>query len=71
MVRHADAESPTPTPGNHCEKARKAAVRKWSATPTPNRGATPVDVGRALLGKPVRHTTGKVAGNGPAVKSRV
>ena len=36
------------------EKARKAAVRKWSATPTPNpryRGATPSDVGRALLGK--------------------
>ena len=36
------------------EKARKAAVRKWSATPTPNpryRGATPSDVGRVLLGK--------------------
>ena len=56
------------------QESRKAAVRKWSATPTENpryRGATPVDVGRALLGKPVRHTTGKVAGNGPAVKSRV
>ena len=34
------------------EKARKAAVRKWSATPTENpryMGATPADVGRALL----------------------
>ena len=36
------------------EKARKAAVEKWSATPSENpryRGATPSDVGRVLLGK--------------------
>ena len=39
------------------EKARKAAVRKWAAAPSVNpryKGATPTDVGRALLGKPVR-----------------
>ncbi len=36
------------------EEARKRAVREWEDTPSPNpryQGATPADVGRALLGK--------------------
>ena len=42
------------------EKSRKAAVRKWSATPSPNpryKGATPGDVGRALLKRSARPTS--------------
>ena len=56
------------------EKVRKAAVRKYSDTPSPNpryKGATPADLGRALLGKPVRHTTGMVAEDESPVKSGV
>ena len=46
------------------EKARKAAVRKYSNTPTENpryRRATPSDVGRALLKRSARptHTRGR------------
>ena len=42
------------------EKARKAAVQKYSKTPSPNpryKGATPGDVGRALLKRSVRPTS--------------
>ncbi len=37
------------------EKKRRGAVREWTNTPSPNpayKGATPGDIGRALLGKP-------------------
>ena len=50
-----DAKPKTKKP---TEKARKEAVEKWSNTPAENpryRGATPSDVGRALLAKPIRH----------------
>ena len=39
------------------KKERKAAVKKWSDTPAENpryEGATPSEVGRALLGKHAR-----------------
>ena len=59
---------------NRKERARRKAVREYENTPSVNpfyKGATPADVGRALLGKkPVRHAE-KVAGNDPAVKSGV
>lgn len=41
------------------EKARKAAVKKWSATPSENpryKGATPDDMGRTLLRKVAQKT---------------
>ena len=49
------------------EKARKAAVREWTETPAENpryKGATPADVGRALLRK-------KADADAPPVKSRM
>ena len=43
----------------YTEKERREAVPEWSDTPSPNpryHGATPAEVGRALLGKePVCH----------------
>ena len=53
------------------EQERVEAVREWTATPSENpryKGATPGDVGRALLGK---HTTPKGREDGPPVKSDV
>ena len=44
------------------EKKRRKAVKDWQDTPSPNpryKGATPADVGRALLRKPARHTVEK------------
>ena len=56
------------------EQQRKAAVREWSNTPSPNpryRGATPGDVARALLGKkPVRRDA-ESDENDPAVKTDI
>ena len=56
------------------EQQRKAAVRKWSNTPSPNpryMGATPGDVARALLGKrPVRHA-GEIDETDPTVKTGI
>ena len=56
------------------EKARKAAVEKWSNTPAENpryEDMTPGQMGHALLGKPVCHTVEKVSDPDPAVKSGV
>ena len=56
------------------EKKIEAAVREWSNTPSVNpryKGATPADVVRALLRKPVRHTDEKVSGDDPFVKTRI
>lgn len=56
------------------ERARKEAVDKWSTSPAENPrygGATPADVGRALLRKPVRHTDEKVGEEDTRIKSRV
>ena len=53
------------------ERERREAVREWTDTPSENpryKGATPGDVGRALLGK---HTTPEGRGDGPPVKSDV
>ncbi len=55
------------------EKERHAAVEEWSTTPSPNpryQGATPADVGRALLRKPTCHA-GKIDNLSPFVKSDV
>jgi len=56
------------------ERARQKAVREYENTPSPNpryKGATPADVGRALLGyRPVTPPE-KVAEDTAAVKSSV
>ena len=53
------------------EKTREKALHEWSNTPSVNpryKGATPADVARALLGKPVCHPP-KVLVDAPSVKS--
>lgn len=56
------------------EGKRKAAVKKWENTPSPNpryKGATPAQVGHALLGKkPVCHDR-KLTDDTPEIKSGV
>ena len=56
------------------EAERKEAIREWANTPAKNpryRGATPVEVGRALLGyRPVTPAR-KVAEDKPPVKPSV
>ncbi len=52
----------------------EAAVEKWSNTPSPNpryKGATPAEVGRALLGKPPVCHTGKLVEGDPYIEPGV
>ena len=54
------------------EAEHEEAVREWSTTPSPNpryKGATPADVARALLKRPVCHTPEKLASDPPPVNS--
>ncbi len=57
------------------EQARKRGVRRYEDTPSPNpryQGATPADVGRALLRTvPARHAEEKVEPDPPRVKQSV
>ena len=55
------------------EKERQAAVKEWSNTPSPNpryHGATPTEVGRALLRKSACHAE-KIAHTPAPVKSSI
>lgn len=48
------------------------ALREWSTTPSVNpryKGATPTDVARALLKRPVCHTPEELATDPPPVNS--
>ena len=56
------------------EKARQRAVKEWEDTPSPNpryEGATPAQVGRALLRKPACHAEKKDGDQQAEVKSRL
>lgn len=56
------------------EEARQRAVREWQDAPAVNpryQGATPAQVGRALLRRPARHATENNDEGEPAVKSSV
>ena len=56
------------------EQARREAVRRWENTPSPNlryNGATPAQVGRALLRKGLVDQPVEPEGDDGGVKSRV
>ena len=55
-------------------KDRRQAVETWQNTPSANsryKGATPADIGRALLRKPARHADKNIAVDSRPVKSNV